>query len=709
MMDSPKHLWPLVRVDEALSLLARRHGLAKNAIEIPAMPEDWAEDRHKLARWLETTASVLGLETESIVTNYAEVDQLIDRAGPAIFRVSHQGNHHLLVLLKSHRDKAIVLGSDHCAHRLARAEIRRLLCEHIEAPLRAEIEQLLREVGVPEHHKGKARQALLRERLSDAWIGGSWLIRLPLTHSLWQHARAAGLPSRMALFLGAYLIYYALWLSSWWLVGKGALQGRFDLGWMLAWALILFTLIPFRMLAKWLEGVTATGLGAILKQKLLFGALQFHPDRIRHQGHGQLFSRAADAEVLERFSLNSSFFALLGGIEILLAMLVLAVGPAGPLHLPLLLAWLGVTLFIGWRFLRARIRWTDQRLTLTQNLVERMVGYRTRLAQEPREHWHGVEDQELESYFEHTKNMDQIGMVPIALSPRGWMILGLLGLAPSFIAGQTFTASLAVGFGGILLAYQGLQKLVGSLAYLTGARIAWGQLKAFLQAASHSHARQTFAALTTFEENSAPQQELLVQAKDLFFRYRENGKAVLENYHLQIKPGERILLQGPSGGGKSTLASVLTGLREPNSGLLLLRGLDWQTLGSEGWRRRIVSAPQFHENHVLTGTFAFNLLMGRGWPATPEDLHEAEALCYELDLGELLQKMPAGLMQMVGETGWQLSHGERSRLYMARALLQNADLIILDESFAALDPENLQTAMQCAITRAKTLMVIAHP
>jgi ATP-binding cassette subfamily B protein len=78
-------------------------------------------------------------------------------------------------------------------------------------------------------------------------------------------------------------------------------------------------------------------------------------------------------------------------------------------------------------------------------------------------------------------------------------------------------------------------------------------------------------------------------------------------------------------------------------------------------------------------------------------------------LGELLQRMPAGLMQMVGETGWQLSHGERSRLYMARALLQNADLIILDESFAALDPENLQKAMQCAINRAATLMVIAHP
>ena len=71
--------------------------------------------------------------------------------------------------------------------------------------------------------------------------------------------------------------------------------------------------------------------------------------------------------------------------------------------------------------------------------------------------------------------------------------------------------------------------------------------------------------------------------------------------------------------------------------------------------------------------------------------------------------MPAGLLQMVGETGWQLSHGERSRLYIARALLQRAELIILDESFAALDPENLRRALTCVLDRASTLLVIAHP
>ncbi len=84
-------------------------------------------------------------------------------------------------------------------------------------------------------------------------------------------------------------------------------------------------------------------------------------------------------------------------------------------------------------------------------------------------------------------------------------------------------------------------------------------------------------------------------------------------------------------------------------------------------------------------------------------------MCRELGLGDLLDRMPGGILQMVGEGGWQLSHGERSRIYIARALLQQPELVILDESFAALDPESLQTALECTLKHAETLMVIAHP
>jgi len=119
--------------------------------------------------------------------------------------------------------------------------------------------------------------------------------------------------------------------------------------------------------------------------------------------------------------------------------------------------------------------------------------------------------------------------------------------------------------------------------------------------------------------------------------------------------------------------------------------------------------PQFHENHVFSASFAFNLLMGRAWPPSADDLVEARAVCGELGLAPLLERMPAGLQQMVGESGWRLSHGERGRMFIARALLQKADVVILDESFAALDPENLALAHACAQGRARTLVVVAHP
>ena len=123
----------------------------------------------------------------------------------------------------------------------------------------------------------------------------------------------------------------------------------------------------------------------------------------------------------------------------------------------------------------------------------------------------------------------------------------------------------------------------------------------------------------------------------------------------------------------------------------------------------MAAAPQFHENHILTETFAFNVLMGRQWPPEPGDLRLAEKVCRELGLGDLLDRMPSGLQQLVGETGWQLSHGERSRLFIARALLQGGELVLLDETLAGLDPGNLDRALTCVLDRAPTLLVIAHP
>jgi ABC-type multidrug transport system fused ATPase/permease subunit len=168
------------------------------------------------------------------------------------------------------------------------------------------------------------------------------------------------------------------------------------------------------------------------------------------------------------------------------------------------------------------------------------------------------------------------------------------------------------------------------------------------------------------------------------------------------------MVAGPSGGGKSTLVSVLAGHRLAAGGRLLLQGLDRSTWGFAEWRRRVALAPQFHDNYLFSESLAFNLLLGRRWPPSDHDLQEALGLCFELGLRDLITRMPAGLYQWVGETGWQLSHGERSRIYLARALLQGAEVVLLDESLSSLDSENLMRCFRVAAKRSPALVVVTH-
>jgi len=274
-------------------------------------------------------------------------------------------------------------------------------------------------------------------------------------------------------------------------------------------------------------------------------------------------------------------------------------------------------------------------------------------------------------------------------------------------------AGLAVAVGGVFLGAQALGRLAAGFSFLASAGVAWRQVGPLFRAAGRPEdgsgaARERIAARERVAEPGRLGR-MVLEARDLVFRYRAEGEPVLAGCSLGVRAGERVLVQGPSGGGKSTLAAVLTGLRPPSSGLVLAEGLDRATLGLEGWRRRVVASAQFHENHVFAGSLAFNLLMGRRWPPEEGDLEEAEEVCRDLGLGELLDRMPSGIRQTVGETGWQLSHGERSRIYIARSLLQGAGVVILDESFAALDPESLARALECVRRRASTLLVIAHP
>jgi ATP-binding cassette subfamily B protein len=712
MRDLNTLTWPVARLGEALETMARHSGLAQSGRATPVPPAGLAqEDAAALGAWIEAAAAWLGLEAEPVEAPYPEAERLVRVAGPALLRLPNQGELRFVVLLGGRRRTLAVLGPDLVVHRLRLQAVCAALGRGLEAPLTADIDRLLADAGVPVRRRPRARQAILNERLSAARLGGCWLMRLPAGAPFWHQMRQARLPQRLLLLGAAHATQYGLWLLAWWVVGQGALAGRLDRGWLLAWALLLLTLVPLRLLVTWSQGWLAIAAGGLLKRRLLAGALRLEPEEIRQQGAGQLLGRVIESEAVEALAMSGGVLGLVAGLELAMAAVVLSAGPGGGRQALLLLGWLALTGLLGWRYVRQRQPWTVARLDLTHDLVERMVGHRTRLAQEAPAHWHDGEDQAVARYLELARRMDRTAAWLLALVPRGWLLLGLLSLAPAFLTGPGAPAALAIGLGGILLADEALKKLATGLWHLAGAALAWQQAAPLFHAAARPEVA-TAPTLTRASSGSAAgtgEASPALEAHDLVFRYRDRGEPVVRGCSLRLCRGDRLLLEGPSGGGKSTLAALLLGLRQPESGLVLLGGLDRQTLGTVGWRRRAVAAPQFHDNHVFTAPLAFNLLMGRGWPPRPEDFVEAEALCGELGLQELLDRMPAGLLQMVGDTGWRLSHGEQSRLYIARALLQGADVVVLDESFASLDPETLRQALRCVLARASTLLVIAHP
>ncbi len=703
-----EYSWPPSRLDEAVAVLAQQSGLIHSIPTLHKPPEDLINSE-QIGRWLEATATSLGIETKPTAVHYSDVTHILQTQGPAIIQLSNADKTYFLALLQYKRNKLFVLGSDLCIHQIPMQTICDLLYHEVESQLLPEIEQLLDKANVSTRRRAKARTAFLNQQLRDKHVTDCWLLEASPSSNFWQQLGQAGVLRQLVFFFSTHTIFYLLFLLSWWLIGRSVFQGRIETGWLWAWVLTLLTLVPLRVFAIWLQGVVAITIGGLVQKRLLYGTLRLHPDEIRHQGAGQLMGRVFEADAIESLAINGGLLGITALIELALSVWVLSQGAGKLLHVFLLGGWIVVLGWFSYRYHQRFKQWSSTRRDMTHNLIENMVGHRTRLAQMVRQHWHDGEDEALVQYIQESTEMDMLAARLTSLVARGWLVVGLAGLLPAIVSDQSVSLSLAVGIGGVLSANMAFRKLTTGLFNLIGAAVAWDQIAPLFRAAARPQRLDSAEAIFASTMDESPSPQPILAAYDLIYRFPSAEKPVLQGCNLQIYAGDRILLEGESGEGKSTLAAILTGLRQPDSGLLLLNGLDCKALGSTGWQRFVAAAPQFHENHVFGDTFLFNMLMGKDWPPKIGDMARAREICEELGLGPLLDSMPGGLLQMVGEIGWQLSHGERSRLYIARALLQEADLIILDESFAALDPENLQRVVQCVQKRAKALLVIAHP
>jgi ATP-binding cassette, subfamily B, bacterial len=696
-------LFPVDELSDALEQLAQRTGYGRSAGDIAAPAPDVEPSRI----WMFALGDRLGVELEPITPLYSELAGVVGRAAPCVIQIRRHGRPHYLVLLGKRWGKLRLLARDGTVVSVETRRALELMREEQQATVAAEIDSLLDGVETSGRTRDRVRSRMLFQRLGQRQLRTGWIMRPKRTAR--RKTLLGDVPALMAGILVSHTLLSLVLAGSFWILGRAALQAHLETGWFEGWIAVIACAIPLRMLEVWWQGVFSIRVGTLLKQQLLAGILKLTPDEVRLDGIGRHFGRVAESEVVEQLALGGALLAILSLVDLILATIILVLGAGSWLQAGVLVAWVGVAFILARRHYIVQRHWSAARIDITHDLLERMLGHRTRLAQLPLERWHDGEDRRLSSYTETSKILDRRTMQLTAFLRDGWLVLALLTLLPAFVNGTADASTLAVSVGGILLALRAFDEVSVFFQQVSLAAASFEQIRNLLLAVG----RPELESKVPLEMEAGKLTEELggtvIEARGLTFRHSARTRPVLENCSLQIARGDRILLEGPSGGGKSTLVSLLTGLRSPEAGVMLLRGLDRSTFGSSGWRRRITAAPQFHENHILSGSFAYNLLLGREWPASSELRDKAATLCKELGLGELVAKMPSGLEEMIGETGWQLSHGEKSRLYIARTLLQGVELVILDESFASLDPETMRLAQRCVLEHAPALVVVSHP
>ncbi|EAX46792.1 ABC transporter, transmembrane region, type 1 [Thermosinus carboxydivorans Nor1] len=235
----------------------------------------------------------------------------------------------------------------------------------------------------------------------------------------------------------------------------------------------------------------------------------------------------------------------------------------------------------------------------------------------------------------------------------------------------------------------------------------------------HFHASMagSAAAASLFQELAAPlpreqaggeplsrQKEVAVTFDNVYYSFDGGARPALCGVSFTLEPGKKTALVGPSGAGKTTVANLLMKLIEPDRGEIRVNGLSLSRIRRADWLNHVAYVPQ--QPHIFSGTVADNIRLGcpdASGAAVEEAARRAGA-------HQFISKLPQGYATMVGEGGRPLSGGEAQRLAIARALLKDAPVVILDEPTANLDPYSeavIQAALE-KLTRDRTVLVIAH-
>ncbi len=312
--------------------------------------------------------------------------------------------------------------------------------------------------------------------------------------------------------------------------------------------------------------------------------------------------------------------------------------------------------------------------------------------------FHGLSQRTLQAYLRAILAQTQFNVGVGTATALGTAIMMALG-GFRVVAGELTLGSLLVFLSYLASLYAPLETIAYLTSTYTSAKAKARRVSAVLSVDDSVQECPTAVAIP----KSVGQQGVAITFEDVSFGY-EPDKPVLSEVTLEVRPGETIALVGSTGAGKSTLVSLIPRFFDPWQGRVMFNGLDVRRIKLADLRARIALVLQ--EPFLLPLTIAENIAYGRP-EATREDIMIAAATA---QADEFIRRLPQGYDTVIGERGATLSGGQKQRLAIARALLKEAPVLILDEPTAALDAAT-EAGLVAALEKlmvGRTLFIIAH-
>ncbi|MFD2672698.1 ABC transporter ATP-binding protein [Marinicrinis sediminis] len=275
--------------------------------------------------------------------------------------------------------------------------------------------------------------------------------------------------------------------------------------------------------------------------------------------------------------------------------------------------------------------------------------------------------------------------------------LAVIGYGGYLVIEESLTLGAFVAFFGYLeRLYSPLRRLVNSSTVLTQAMASLERVVEFMNERYDISDRDQAKELSQVKGK--------VEFRDVSFRYQSDSDEVLKQINLTIEPGQKIALVGMSGGGKSSLVSLIPRFYDVSEGAIYLDDEDIRNVTVRSLRKQIGMVLQ--DNILFSGSIKENILLGRP-DATDE---EVTAAAIAANAHRFITEFARGYETEIGERGVKLSGGQKQRLAIARVFLKNPQLIILDEATSALDLESEQQIQQSLerLTAGRTTLIVAH-